>query len=49
MMEKMVKMSCIFVGLTFLMGFYDERNIYVDLEEITVEQASTMIKARKGK
>ena len=35
--EKMVKICVIFIGLTFLMGFYDERNIYVDLEEITVE------------
>ena len=35
--EKMVKICMIFVGLTFLMGFYDERNIYVDLEEITIE------------
>lgn len=35
--EKMVKICVIFIGLTFLMGFYDERNIYVDLEEITIE------------
>lgn len=35
--EKMVKICIIFIGFTFLMGFYDERNIYVDLEEITVE------------
>ena len=36
-MKKMVKMSCIFIGLTFLMGFYDERNIHIDLEDVTVE------------
>lgn len=36
--ENMVKIMAIFVGLTFLMGFYDERNVpYVDLEEITIE------------
>lgn len=35
--EKIVKVYMIFIGLTFLMGFYDERNIYVDLKEITVE------------
>ena len=35
--ERIVKICLIFIGLTFLMGFYDERNIYVDLEEITVE------------
>ena len=35
--EKIVKICMIFIGLTFLMGFYDERNIYVDLEEITIE------------
>ena len=35
--EKMVKICIIFMALTFLMGFYDERNIYVDLEEITLE------------
>jgi len=34
---KLIKVCMIFIGLTFLMGFYDERNIYVDLEEITVE------------
>ena len=40
--EKIVKICMIFIGLTFLMGFYDERNIYVDLEEITVELGSTL-------
>ena len=35
--EKMVKICMIFIGLTFLMGFYKESNIYVDLEEITIE------------
>lgn len=36
--EKIVKIWVIFIGLTFLMGFYDERNIlYIDLEEITIE------------
>ena len=36
--EKIVKICAIFIGLTFLMGFYDERNmLYVDLEEITIE------------
>lgn len=35
--ERMVKICVILIGLTFLMGFYDERNIYVELEEITVE------------
>jgi len=35
--EKMVKTCMIFMGLVFLMGFYDERKIYVDLEEITIE------------
>lgn len=35
---KIVKICSIFIGLTFLMGFYDERLImYFDLEEITVE------------
>ena len=34
---KIIKIWVIFIGLTFLMGFYDERNIYVELEEITVE------------
>lgn len=34
---KMVKICMIFIGLTFLMGFYKETNIYVDLEEITIE------------
>jgi len=42
MMKKMVKMSCIFIGLTFLMGFYDERNIHIDLEDVTVELGSTL-------
>ena len=40
--EKIVKICVIFVGLTFLMGFYDERNIYVDLEEMTVELGDTL-------
>ena len=35
--EKMVKICIIFIGLTFLMGFYKDTNIYVDLEEITIE------------
>ena len=35
--EKIVKICFVFIGLTFLMGFYDERNIYIDLEEITLE------------
>ena len=35
--EKMVKICMIFMGLTFLMGFYKDTNIYVDLEEITIE------------
>ena len=35
--KKIVKICIVFVGFTFLMGFYDERNIYVDLEEITLE------------
>jgi len=36
--KNMVKLLTVFVGLTFLMGFYDERNVpYVDLEEITIE------------
>lgn len=40
--EKIVKICFIFIGLTFLMGFYDERNIYVDLEEITVELGDSL-------
>ena len=44
MKEKMVKICIILVGLTFLMGFYDERNIYVDLEEITIELGDTLPK-----
>jgi len=40
--EKMVKICVIFIGLTFLMGFYKETNIYVDLEEITVELGSIL-------
>lgn len=44
MKEKMVKICIIFIGLTFLMGFYDERNIYVDLEEITIELGDTLPK-----
>lgn len=35
--KKMVKICMIFVGLTFLMGFYKDTNIYVELEEITIE------------
>ena len=35
--EKMTKICIILIGLTFLMGFYDERNIYVELKEITLE------------
>ena len=42
MMKKTIKMSCLFIGLIFLMGFYDERNIYVDLEEMTVELGDTL-------
>ena len=42
--EKLVKTFIIFVGLTFLMGFYDERNIYVELEEITIELGSSLPK-----
>ena len=42
MMKKMVKMSCVFIGLTFLTGFYDERNIHIDLEDVTVELGSTL-------
>ena len=40
--EKMVKICIIFIGLTFLMGFYDERNIYIELEEIEVELGSVL-------
>ena len=39
--EKMVKVFLVFIGLTFLMGFYDDRNIYVDLEELTIELGDT--------
>lgn len=40
---KIVKICGIFVGLTFIMGFYDERNVlYLDLEEITVELGSSI-------
>ena len=35
--EKIVKICIIFIGFIFLMGFYDERNMYVELEEITIE------------
>lgn len=35
--EKMVKTCIIIVGFLFLTGFYKDTNIYVDLEEITVE------------
>lgn len=35
--EKTIKICIIFIGLIFTMGFYDERNIYIDLEEITIE------------
>lgn len=36
--EKIVKICSIFIGLIFVMGFYDERNILqIDLEEITIE------------
>ena len=42
--EKIVKICMIFIGLTFMMGFYDERNIYVDLEEITVELGDVLPK-----
>lgn len=35
--ERIIKICMIFIGLTFLMGFYDDRNIYVDLEDITIE------------
>ncbi|MBQ2873291.1 MAG: C40 family peptidase [Bacilli bacterium] len=35
--EKIFKTCIVFIGLTFLMGFYDERNIHVELEEITIE------------
>ena len=38
--KKIVKLCMICFSLTCLMGFYDERNIYVDLEEITVELGS---------
>mgnify|MGYP007022411007 CR=1 FL=1 len=42
--EKIVKICMIFIGCTFLMGFYDERNIYIDLEEITLELGDTLPK-----
>ena len=35
--EKMVKICLIFIGFIFLSGFYKETNIYIDLEEITIE------------
>ena len=35
--EKIVKTCIFFMGITLLMGFYKETNIYVDLEEITIE------------
>ena len=40
--EKIVKIFIIFIGFVFLTGFYDERNIYVDLEEITIELGSEL-------
>ena len=42
LIKKIVKTYIIFIGLIFLMGFYDERNIYVELEEITIELGSTL-------
>ena len=44
--EKMFKICMIFIGLTFLMGFYDERNIYIELEEITVELGDVLPKEK---
>lgn len=35
--EKIIKTCIILLGLTFIMGFYDERNLYVSLEEVTIE------------
>ena len=35
--EKIIKTCIILIGLIFIMGFYDDRNIYVNLEEITLE------------
>lgn len=40
--KKTINICLIFIGLTFLMGFYDQRNIYIDLEEITIELGSTL-------
>lgn len=40
--EKIMKICILFVGLTFLMGFYDERNIHIELEEIEVELGSIL-------
>ena len=42
--EKIVKICMISIGFIFLMGFYDERNVYVELEEITVELGDTLPK-----
>lgn len=39
---KIVKICMILMSLPFLMGFYDERNIYVDLKEITLELGESL-------
>ena len=40
--KKIVKISMFLIGFTILSGFYSERNIYIDLEEITVELGDTL-------